>query len=123
MTAGSEGGARDAIQRLGGHPASPYEGRFGFSRVVRLGSIVLVGGTTAIDEDGVVRGETPYEQTVIVLEKIGQELARAGAISGSTRPEERAPEPEPRAGRRFVRYGSYNVLASPFPVGGSGFVL
>ena len=79
MTAGSEGGARDAIKRLGGDPASPYEGRFGFSRVVRLGSIVLVGGTTAIDEDGVVRGETPYEQTVIVLEKIGQELARAGA--------------------------------------------
>src|SRR5947209_1430204 len=79
LTAGSEGGARDAIKRLGGDPASPYEGRFGFSRVVRLGSIVLVGGTTAIDEDGVVRGETPYEQTVIVLEKIGQELARAGA--------------------------------------------
>ncbi len=79
MTAGSEGGARDAIERLGGDPASPYEARFGFSRVLRLGSLVLVGGTTAIDEDGVVRGETPYEQAVIVLQKIGHELARAGS--------------------------------------------
>jgi enamine deaminase RidA (YjgF/YER057c/UK114 family) len=79
LTPGAEGGARDAIERLGGDPASPYEGRFGFSRVLRLGALVLVGGTTSIDEDGVVRGETPYEQTVVVLEKIGHELARAGA--------------------------------------------
>jgi enamine deaminase RidA (YjgF/YER057c/UK114 family) len=41
--------------------------------------VVLVGGTTTVDEDGVVLGETPYEQTVIVLEKIGHELGRAGA--------------------------------------------
>ncbi len=40
---------------------------------------MLVGGTTSIDEDGVVQGERPYDQTVIVLEKIGHELARAGA--------------------------------------------
>ncbi len=72
-------GARDAIERLGGDPESPYEGRFGFSRVLRLGAFVLVGGTTSIDEDGVVQGETPYEQTVVVLEKIGHELERAGA--------------------------------------------
>jgi enamine deaminase RidA (YjgF/YER057c/UK114 family) len=32
-----------------------------------------------MNEDGVVQGETPYEQTVIVLEKIAGELARAGA--------------------------------------------
>jgi enamine deaminase RidA (YjgF/YER057c/UK114 family) len=65
--------------RLGGEPPSPYEEQFGFSRVLRLGALVLVGGTTSIDEDGVVQGDTPYEQTVVVLEKIGHELARAGA--------------------------------------------
>jgi enamine deaminase RidA (YjgF/YER057c/UK114 family) len=47
--------------------------------VVRVGALVFVGGTTSIDEDSVVRGETPYEQTVVVLEKIARELARVGA--------------------------------------------
>jgi enamine deaminase RidA (YjgF/YER057c/UK114 family) len=86
VSAGSEGGDPRAesgdpraIQRLGGDPASPYEGQFGFSRVLRIGALVFVGGTTSIDEDGVVRGETAYEQTVVVLEKIAHELARAGA--------------------------------------------
>jgi enamine deaminase RidA (YjgF/YER057c/UK114 family) len=65
--------------RLAGDPPSPWEERFGFSRVVSAGNFVLVGGTTSVDEDGVVRGETPYEQTVLVLEKIAHELARAGA--------------------------------------------
>jgi enamine deaminase RidA (YjgF/YER057c/UK114 family) len=79
LTAGAGDGARDAITRLGGDPPSPYEERFGFSRVLRLGALVFVGGTTSIDEDGVVQGETPYEQTVVVLEKIRHELVRAGA--------------------------------------------
>jgi enamine deaminase RidA (YjgF/YER057c/UK114 family) len=47
--------------------------------VVRAGDLVLVGGTTSVDADGVVQGESPYDQTVIVLEKIDHELARAGA--------------------------------------------
>jgi enamine deaminase RidA (YjgF/YER057c/UK114 family) len=69
----------DDVLRLGGDPPSPFEGRYGFSRLVMLGPLVLVGGTTSIDEDGVVRGETPYEQTVLVLEKIAHELSRVGA--------------------------------------------
>jgi enamine deaminase RidA (YjgF/YER057c/UK114 family) len=67
------------VKRLGGDPPSPYEGRFGFSRVVQAGDFVLVGGTTSIDVDGVVQGGRPYEQTVIILEKIAHELSRAGA--------------------------------------------
>jgi len=67
------------LRRLAGDPPSPYEGRFGFSRVVRVGDFVLVGGTTSIDADGVVLGERPYEQTVLILEKIAGELSRAGA--------------------------------------------
>lgn len=75
MSSSQDGG----VERFGGDPPTPYEGRFGFSRVVGLDGFVLVGGTTSIDEDGVVRGETPYEQTVIALERIAHELARAGA--------------------------------------------
>ena len=69
----------DDILRLGGDPPSPFEERFGFSRVLRAGRHVMVGGTTSVDEDGVVRGDTPYEQTVLVLEKIAHELSRVGA--------------------------------------------
>jgi enamine deaminase RidA (YjgF/YER057c/UK114 family) len=67
------------VKRLGGSPPSPWEAPYGFSRVIRAGRFVLVGGTTSVDIDGVLRGETPYEQTVEILRKIGHELGRAGA--------------------------------------------
>ncbi|MEA2160652.1 MAG: hypothetical protein QOD66_3032 [Solirubrobacteraceae bacterium] len=67
------------VQRLGGDPPSPWEGPFGFSRVVRVGEFVLVGGTTSVDPSGAVIGETPYEQTVEILRKIEHELGRVGA--------------------------------------------
>jgi enamine deaminase RidA (YjgF/YER057c/UK114 family) len=66
-------------ERFAGDPPSPWEERFGFSRTVRAGRFVLVGGTTSVDVDGVVRGETPYEQTVEILQKLEHELGRAGA--------------------------------------------
>ncbi len=46
---------------------------------MRAGSLVLAGGTTSVDETGVVLGATPYEQTILILRKIEHELARAGA--------------------------------------------
>jgi enamine deaminase RidA (YjgF/YER057c/UK114 family) len=66
-------------ERLSGDPPSPWEGQYGFSRVVTASPFVFVGGTTSVDVDGAVRGETPYEQTVEILEKLEHELARAGA--------------------------------------------
>jgi enamine deaminase RidA (YjgF/YER057c/UK114 family) len=65
--------------RLGGDPPSPFEGRYGFSRVLRAGPFVLVGGTTSVDPDGVVVGGGPYEQTIEILRKIEHELGRMGA--------------------------------------------
>jgi enamine deaminase RidA (YjgF/YER057c/UK114 family) len=67
------------IERLAGDPPSPWEGRFGFSRVVKTSRFVLVGGSTSVDVHGVVLGQTPYEQTVEILRKIEHELGRAGA--------------------------------------------
>jgi enamine deaminase RidA (YjgF/YER057c/UK114 family) len=67
------------ITRLGGDPPSQYETDFAFSRVVRAGSSVMVGGTTSIDVNGVVLGVTPYDQTIEILRKIEHELGRAGA--------------------------------------------
>ncbi len=66
-------------ERLPGDPPSPWEGQFGFSRVVTAGGFVLVGGVTSVASGGVVLGETPYEQTVEVLRKLVHELSRAGA--------------------------------------------
>ncbi len=67
------------VERLPGDPPSPFEGPFGFSRVARFGSFVIVGGTTSVSVDGVVVGETPYDQTLEILRKIEHELGRFGA--------------------------------------------
>src|SRR5579875_2839729 len=69
----------DEVQRLPGDPPSPYETSYGFSRVVRAGPLVMVGGTTSVGPAGTVLGETPYEQTVEILGRIVHELSRAGA--------------------------------------------
>src|SRR5205807_2561380 len=60
-------------------PPSPYEDQFGFSRLVTAGELVIIGGTTSISPDGVVIGESPYEQAVEILRKVTHELARGGA--------------------------------------------
>jgi len=65
-------------ERLPGDPSSPYERDYGFSRIVRAGDFVLIGGMTSVDEDGAVIGETPYEQAVEILGKITHELERVG---------------------------------------------
>jgi enamine deaminase RidA (YjgF/YER057c/UK114 family) len=67
------------IQRLSGDPASPWEGEFGFCRVVRAGPLVLIGGTTSVDGNGVVIGRTPYEQAIEIFGKLAAELARVAA--------------------------------------------
>ena len=58
----------------------PWEQRFGYSRAVRFGDHVVVAGTTAVDEDGVVRGiGDAGAQTAFVLDRIEAALELAGA--------------------------------------------
>ena len=58
----------------------PWEERFGYSRAVRAGDLVLVAGTTAIDEDGIVRAiGDAGAQTAFILERIAGALRAAGA--------------------------------------------
>ena len=71
-------GERSDIKRLGGDPPSPYEGPYGFSRVVEAGGFVTVGGTTSIDPSSCVIGVTPYEQAVEIFRKLMHELSRTG---------------------------------------------
>jgi enamine deaminase RidA (YjgF/YER057c/UK114 family) len=66
------------IERIGS--GGPWEAGFGYSRAVRAGDMLLVAGTTAIDEDGVVRGVGDAgAQTAFALDRIAAVLADAGA--------------------------------------------
>ena len=59
---------------------SPWEGTVGYSRAVRVGNLIEVAGTTAVNERGeVVGANDPYLQAKYALEKIGRALAEAGA--------------------------------------------
>ncbi|MEW6264015.1 MAG: RidA family protein [Thermodesulfobacteriota bacterium] len=59
---------------------APLEEKIGYSRAVRIGSFVFVGGTTTTNPEGVVEAEgDAYLQTKIILQKIEQALNKAGA--------------------------------------------
>ena len=58
----------------------PWEAGFGYARAVRAGDLLLVAGTTAIDEDGVVRGVGDAgAQAAFALDEIAAALEGAGA--------------------------------------------
>lgn len=58
----------------------PWEARVGYSRAVRVGDLVVVAGTTAVQPDGSVAGEgDAYAQTVRALLTIRTALEEAGA--------------------------------------------
>lgn len=57
-----------------------WEDVVGYSRAVRVGNIVEVTGTVAVDDNGDVVGkEDHYEQAKFVIQKIEKILQRAGA--------------------------------------------
>ena len=57
-----------------------WEDIVGYSRAVRIGKLVEVAGTTAVDEHGqVVGGNDPAAQTRFILQKIEKALHQAGA--------------------------------------------
>ena len=58
-----------------------WEEIVGYSRAVRVGNLIEVAGTTAVNETGEVVGNgDAYQQTRFILEKIERALAAAGAL-------------------------------------------
>ena len=59
---------------------APFEEKAGYSRAVKVGNMVFVGGTTTTNAQGEVEGAgDAYRQTQIILQKIEEVLKRAGA--------------------------------------------
>jgi enamine deaminase RidA (YjgF/YER057c/UK114 family) len=66
-------------ERVNVSSGSPYEPIIGFSRTVRVGNIVAVGGTTAGSGGKMVGVGDPAAQTRAILQIIGKALQDAGA--------------------------------------------
>ena len=67
-------------KRLNISSQAKWEDIVGYSRAVRIGNIIEVAGTTAVDENGQVVGiNDPNEQTKFILSKIEKALTSAGA--------------------------------------------
>jgi enamine deaminase RidA (YjgF/YER057c/UK114 family) len=56
-----------------------WEEQVGYSRAVRVGNVVEVSGTTAVDGRKLVAPGDPYEQTRFILQKISGALKEAGS--------------------------------------------
>lgn len=67
-------------KRLNISSGTMWEDIVGYSRAVRVGNLIEVAGTTAVDENGKVTGiNDPYKQTGFILSKIEQALMSARA--------------------------------------------
>ena len=56
-----------------------WETAVGYSRAVRVGNLIYISGTTAIDAEGKVLSSDPYQQAVEILKKIEAALQAVGA--------------------------------------------
>ncbi|TKK71945.1 RidA family protein [Ilyomonas limi] len=57
-----------------------WETLYGYSRAVKVGNVIAVSGTTAVDEASNIVGENDlYAQTVFIYQKIEKALQQAGA--------------------------------------------
>ncbi len=66
-------------QRINISSRAPWEAIVGYSRAVRVGNIIEVTGTVAVDDNGPVGVGDAYEQTKFIIQKIEKVLAQAGA--------------------------------------------
>lgn len=68
------------LKRTNYSSGAPLEEKAGYSRAVKAGPFIFVGGTTSVQPDGTVFGEGDgYAQTKYILEKMINILEQAGA--------------------------------------------
>ncbi len=66
-------------QRQNISSGSPWEDVVGYSRAVRIGNVIEVAGTTAMDGDVLIGEGDVYAQTKFIFQKIERALAEAGS--------------------------------------------
>jgi len=68
------------MQRTNYSSGAKWEEIVGYSRAVKMGNIIEITGTVAVDEnDRVVGDNDAYKQTKFIIEKIEKVLLQAGA--------------------------------------------
>jgi len=68
------------MERVNYASGAKWEEIVGYSRAVRMGNIIEITGTVAVDENNnLVGGNSAYEQSRFIIEKIEKVLKRAGA--------------------------------------------
>lgn len=67
------------MQRINYSSGAPLEDIAGYSRMVKIGDRICIGGTTAVQPDGEVFGTTAYEQAKYIFIKFIALLERAEA--------------------------------------------
>jgi enamine deaminase RidA (YjgF/YER057c/UK114 family) len=67
------------IARQKVYSGTSWEPRVAYCRAMRVGNLIAVSGTVAVDEQGKVVGANTYEQTRFALQKIERALRELGA--------------------------------------------
>ena len=68
------------MQRTNYSSGAKWENIVGYSRAVKIGNIIEVTGTVAVDENNLLVGkDDAYTQTKFIIEKIEKVLQQAGA--------------------------------------------
>lgn len=68
------------MERINYSSGAKWENIVGYSRAVRIGNTIEVTGTVAVDENNnLIGGNSAYEQTRFIIQKIDSVLQKAGA--------------------------------------------
>lgn len=68
------------MERINYLSGAPLEEKVGYSRMIKVGNMVMIGGTTSVQPDGSVIGVgDPYAQAKYIFEKQVKLLEQAGA--------------------------------------------
>lgn len=67
------------LKRINVPAGTIWEDIVGYSRAVKVGNIIEVSGTAAVDNGKVVAEGNAYEQTIFILEKISKALESLGS--------------------------------------------
>jgi enamine deaminase RidA (YjgF/YER057c/UK114 family) len=66
-------------ERINISSGSPWEAIVGYSRAVKVGNVIEVAGTTAMDDDTLIGKGDVYAQAKFIFEKIEKILKQAGS--------------------------------------------